>query len=176
VYGYIIWSDKRFEEAMVRQRNVALLAGSLGFVVVGIWYLAGDLGEVVANPQYTAKFVLMQILFSLNTWSWLVFILGSGIKYLNVRHKTLDYAGEAVLPFYILHQTVILLIGFYIVQWNTGMLAKYFVISTTSFVVIMVIYDVCVRRTNPPRFLFGMRLRKKRGLTSGNATKISEAG
>jgi len=173
--GYIIWSDKRFENAIKKHGTAALLAGIPSFVILLIWYLAANLESVIDNPQYSAAYISLQLLISINTWSWLVFILSVGIRFLNFSNRGLNYANEAVLPFYILHQTVILLIGFYVVQWNAGMLVKYFFISTTSFIATMVLYDLCARRTTVTRFLFGMRLRKKGDLTPGTATPISEA-
>jgi len=41
-----------------------------------------------------------------------------------------------------------------------GIAPKYFIIATSSFIVIMAIYELLVRRINILRFLFGMRLRK----------------
>jgi glucan biosynthesis protein C len=70
------------------------------------------------------------------------------------------YCNEAVLPFYILHQTLILFIGSYIVKWNIGIAPKYLIISVTSFVLIMAIYELLIRRFNWVRFLFGMKTRK----------------
>ena len=88
-------------------------------------------------------------------------ILGLGSRFLNRNNRFLSYANEAVLPFYILHQTIIITIGFYVVQWNVGIGLKYLTISTTSFVAIMLIYELLVRQINVLRFLFGMRLKRK---------------
>ncbi len=69
----------------------------------------------------------------------------------------LKYAGEAVMGFYILHQTVLLIIGYFVVRWNIADLAKWMVIFASSFVVIMVLYEFIVRRVNVLRFLCGMK-------------------
>ena len=63
------------------------------------------------------------------------------------------------MPFYILHQTVILIIGFYVVQWDLPMIAKFGVIAVTSFIAIMALYEP-IKRFPPTRFLFGMRSRR----------------
>ena len=73
----------------------------------------------------------------------------------------LKYTNEAVLPFYILHQTVIVTIGFYIAYWDASVAVKYLIISTSSFAVIVFLYDLVSRRVNWLRFLFGMRLTKR---------------
>jgi hypothetical protein len=67
------------------------------------------------------------------------------------------YMAEAVLPFYVLHQTVIVLLGFYVVEWPISATLKYLIICLTSLVAILAIYDVAVRRARPTRFLFGMK-------------------
>jgi hypothetical protein len=67
------------------------------------------------------------------------------------------YAGEAQLPFYVLHMTPIVIIGFYVVQWDVNALVKYLVVVLATLVVALVLYDIGVRRTRLTRFLFGMK-------------------
>lgn len=76
-----------------------------------------------------------------------------------LRKDFLTYANEAVLPFYILHQTVIVIIGFFIAGWDIGLMTKYVVLPTASFVAIVLLYDRVVKRVFILRFLFGMKLR-----------------
>jgi glucan biosynthesis protein C len=67
------------------------------------------------------------------------------------------YVKEAVLPFYVLHQTPIVVIGFYAVQWRVGVLPKYLTISLAALALTLVTYDLCVRRAGITRVLFGLR-------------------
>jgi hypothetical protein len=83
-----------------------------------------------------------------------------GFKHFNKNSKALAYGSQAVLPFYILHQTIILFVGWYIIPLDMFFLLKYLIISTASFILIMLIYEVCIKRINMIRFLFGMRLIK----------------
>ncbi len=161
ISGYVVFSDKRFERAIEKHGTVALLIGSVCFSIMAVWYFAGDLKSVMDNPSYSAPFIALQLLASLDTWCWIVFILSLCMKFLDFRNRGLEYANEAVLPFYILHQTVILLIGFYVVQWNMGVLAKFLLISTASFVATLALYDFVVKRFSATRFLFGMRPKKR---------------
>jgi glucan biosynthesis protein C len=94
---------------------------------------------------------------------WIVAIIGFGEKYLNFNHRFLGYAGEAVLPFYILHQFVLLLIGYWVVQWQVDALIKYIVIASLSFITIMGFYDIFIKRFQVTRFLFGMKLIRTTG-------------
>jgi peptidoglycan/LPS O-acetylase OafA/YrhL len=133
---------------MERQRIAALTVG-IAVTLIG-FYLVGS--------GYTIADWLAAILRGLNAWAWLIAILGFGSRYLNFSNRFLKYANEAVLPFYILHQAVILAIGYYIVRLHLPIAAKFFIIVTVSLLTILGLYDVLVKRINMLRFLFGMRL------------------
>ncbi len=80
---------------------------------------------------------------------------------MNRQGRGLAYGNEAVLPFYIFHQTVILCVGWFVIRWNIGIGPKYLIIALVSFALIMALYDLLVRRFNVMRFFFGMRPKKK---------------
>jgi len=155
-YGYLFASDARFGRAIQKHWKAALVlalccTGAMAFVLIRY------------DPQrgYTPTFALTTTLGVFTSWFWLVTILGLGQRFLNFSNRGLQYANEAVLPFYVLHQTAIVAIGFYVVQRQIGVAPKYLIVSTTSFVVIMVAYELLVRRINALRFLFGMRLKMR---------------
>jgi hypothetical protein len=56
----------------------------------------------------------------------------------------------------ILHQTVIVAIGYYVVQWEMSIAAKFSLICVASFIWTLVGYEV-IKRFNPTRWLFGMK-------------------
>jgi hypothetical protein len=75
----------------------------------------------------------------------------------SVRSRVAAYANEAVLPFYVLHETVLVAIAFFVVRWTVGALPKYLAIVTASFLLTLALYEIGVRRTRATRFLFGMK-------------------
>uniref|UniRef100_UPI002729B53A hypothetical protein n=1 Tax=Sulfitobacter sp. TaxID=1903071 RepID=UPI002729B53A len=98
-----------------------------------------------------------------------------GKQFLNFSNRFLRYSGEASYPVYILHQTVIVAIGFYVVQLSTNILVKYLAILFSAILITFVLYDLLVKRTNLTRSLFGMRLIKKQAevpLTSKEETAV----
>jgi peptidoglycan/LPS O-acetylase OafA/YrhL len=113
---------------------------------------------VFGEPSFgTLLYTLFFTVWGLWSWCWVLAILGFGTKNLNFNKHVLPYANEAVLPFYILHQPVLLSIGYFIVQWAIPDLAKWAIIFFSSFIVIMAVYEFVVRRINVMRFLFGMK-------------------
>jgi glucan biosynthesis protein C len=154
--GFLIVSHEGLQARVRRQRWLSLGAGVVMFV--GLLVVALTQGDpVFGTPVYTVFFAL----FSLFSWCFMLAILGFGMQYLTANTPFLRYANEAVLPFYILHQTVIISVGFYVVRWPIPDLAKFVIIATSSFAIIMLLYEFLIRRLNILRFLFGMKLRPK---------------
>jgi glucan biosynthesis protein C len=154
IYGYFMASNPQSRMILEKNRIPALVIA----VLVNTLLLAGQF--LPSNFTFLGKtpgFFIGEFLRAFVSWLWIVAILGFGSKYLNFNNKILKYANEAVMPFYILHQTVILTIGFYVTNRSMGILTKYFVICISSFITIMAIYELIIRRARPLRFLFGMK-------------------
>jgi len=152
IYGFILMADDRFAGVINRHGPVALAAGVVLMTIhLVVRFTIGDGGW-----EAPERWVIMAIVRSINTWMWLVAILWLGNRFLNRTGPVLKYSNEAALPVYILHQTVIIVIGFYVVQLAWGIGLKFAVIMTASFVATMLFYELLVRRWNPVRVLFGM--------------------
>jgi len=146
--GYLIASNLQFRVSIERHRKIALLLGVL--MTVSGFFLP---------EEYSYNF--FESLRAFNSWFWLVAILGFGSKYLNFNNGLLKYSNEAVLPFYILHQTIIVILGFYIASWDVGVIMKYLILSTVSFALIIALYDLLIKRVQILRFLFGMKTKPR---------------
>jgi glucan biosynthesis protein C len=156
LFGYIIPANTQFTESIKKYGWVCLIFGLAGFWGQGIFVL-GLRYKYPGGEQFSLPFVLFEIVMSIGRWSWVVFVLSAGARYLNFNTKLLSHANEAVLPFYIFHQTIILCVGWFIIPLNMGILPKFLIISVISFASIMVLYELLVRRFNMVRFCFGMR-------------------
>jgi glucan biosynthesis protein C len=154
VTGFLLAFDLKYREAMERLRFISLALGLLTTSLM--FFFPIDLSPV----GDFAKYSLTVFCRSFNSWFWLATLLGFGSRFLNFNHGILKYTREAVLPFYILHQTVIVIIGFFIANWETSVKVKYLTLSTLSFAVILAVYDLLVKRVIVLRFLFGMKVRQ----------------
>ncbi len=164
IYGYVLMADVRFEEAIDRSKGTALILGLVAFVLFILWRDLG-LGSRFNIPEWFWGITYRRCIVS---WFLIIALLGYGKHYLNSPPKRrsslvfLGYFGEGSYPFYILHQTVIVGIAFFVVQWAVGVTSKYLIIAAVAYLGTIILYDLLVRRTNVTRFLFGMRpLRRK---------------
>lgn len=156
IYGYVLVADARFGETLERYRVLALILGLSTLATLIVLMESG-----IPIPEWLGV-VLDLFYVSFMAWFFLIAILGFGQRYLNFTNWALKYASEAAYPFYILHQTVIVIIGFYAVQWNVGVLTKFLIIVIAAMVTTTLVYDLLVKRTNVTRFLFGMKPRAKK--------------
>ena len=90
-------------------------------------------------------------------WFFLVAILGYGGRFLNFSNRVLTYAAQASYPVYILHQTIILAIGFHVIRLDAPLWLEYLIIVLSSFAITIALYELLIRRINPLRFLFGLK-------------------
>jgi peptidoglycan/LPS O-acetylase OafA/YrhL len=99
------------------------------------------------------------------------------MRFLDSRNKWLEYSQEAVLPFFLLHQPVIVAIAFYVIQWQAGIPVKLLTVVLGSFVATLAIYELVIRRLGPLRTLFGMKAQARTpGMQSQEATQASDGG
>jgi glucan biosynthesis protein C len=157
IYGYLLMGNVRYRDVIDRHKGVSLILGVAAMMItITLWALP------VQFRDNSPKDILFYSLRTFNTWFWLIAILGYGQRYLNFNNRVLQYANEAAYPFYILHQTVIIVIGYFVVRLDVNLWVKYCVIALVSFAITLLLYDVCVKRTSVTRFLFGMKLQERR--------------
>jgi hypothetical protein len=149
----VIVSHERLQASIRRLRWISL---GLGLPLLAV-HLLFEFQEIRLGFGELRP-LLLSAVEALASWSIILAILGFARQHLTNRTPFLSYSNEAVLPFYILHQTVLLSVGYFVVQWQIPDLLKWLVIVPVSFAVIMGIYEYLVRRNNALRFLFGMKL------------------
>jgi hypothetical protein len=160
VLGMICYSNPLLWESIGKNRRSLLVSTiaslipfySLFFHFRGLIVLPWSNGTVETAFDVIAIFV---------SWFTVITVIAYGQHYLNRPHPWLNKINEGLYPFYILHQTAIIFIGYYICQlpWSIG--AKFWVVSLLTLVGCVVFYLMFIRPFNPMRILFGMKPFKK---------------
>ena len=86
------------------------------------------------EPEFESAPLLWGPIAGLVTWLWLLALLGLGRKHLNFKNRFLEYANEGSYPFYILHQTVIVLLALGIVELAVPWPVKFLLLVAAAFV------------------------------------------
>jgi len=157
VLGFVLYTREEFQQA-IRRDWLILLTTSI-VTTIAFAFLALSIDFDPFHPTGTIPEIVLWIVISINGWCWSTFMLYIGMRYLNFSNRWLEYGTEAVLPFFVLHQPVIMAVAFFVVQWNAGIPVKLVAVVAGSFVVTMTIYELAIRRIGPLRRLFGMKAR-----------------
>lgn len=153
ILGYVIASNKEM------QKNIEKLKfRSLIFLVfyIPVWLV------VMTNNSNADGWSLIAIglafMKNLAVWLTLIVILGYGRKYLNKESRILSYMNRAAFPVYVLHQTVLVVVSFYIVRLNTAIYFKFIFIVISTLIISVLLYEV-LKRMAVTRWLLGMKLK-----------------
>ena len=110
---------------------------------------------VTADPQLFNAFLLLRVFYA---WSVIVTLLGLARRFANGPSRALTYLTAAIFPYYILHQTITLLVSY----WFTANEAPVAVEATTILLVTVlgcVLGYEIIRRVAVLRPLFGLSTR-----------------
>lgn len=158
LFGYLITHQNRIWQQLRKLRQVSLALAMLSYCFLVYRYqnfhLIDDV-EVSSN---------LKLLFSLtaaaNQWLWLAAIFGYGLTYLNRENRWITYLTPAVYPFYIFHQTIIIGIGYPLIQMKLWAPLEAGIILILTFVISWVGYQmVCKVKLLKP--FFGLTLSSK---------------
>jgi glucans biosynthesis protein C len=150
IYGFLLVSDSRIIKSVQQAMIPALIAAIL--FGLGIYIIDNN---IVATSDRLKDMTLL-VFYGLDCWLWLMVVLGAGSVWLNFNNKLLKYCSDAVLPVYILHQTLIVVIGYYVIAWDTAVAVKYFFVVFCTLGGSLAIFEL-IKRFNITRFLFGMK-------------------
>jgi glucans biosynthesis protein C len=104
--------------------------------------------------------ILLASVKAINCWGWLLVIFALSDKKLSYSNKWLKYGNQASMPFYILHQPVIVMLGFMIADIDWSIPVKLVFLLIIAFVIIMAIYHFMISRISFIIILFGMKSKR----------------
>jgi hypothetical protein len=141
--GFIIISaGDAFWPAVMRIRWPAL---GIAFLL----YLVRLRGFALQGPGW---------LVALESWCWMLGVLGLAAGNLNRRSDLLRYLSTAVYPVYIVHLPVQFALATYLIPLPLPALTKYALLLGGTFGISFLIYEFVLRRIRWLRPLFGLRL------------------
>jgi peptidoglycan/LPS O-acetylase OafA/YrhL len=161
LYGFVLATDERFGAALRRHAKVAAVLAVAAFGASAPGFLSADT-DVFTGMSPLAVFC--RAMFSVAGWCCLVALLGLLDRQRPAtaappgrRPAYYAYLAAAALPFYVLHQPIVVAVAYLVVPWRAPIVAGYAVIVVISMALTFAAYDILVRRTRATRFLFGMR-------------------
>ena len=168
-YGYLLGGSARFWESCSAFRFYfsGIAIACMIVLFYRYWW------QMSLPKEKNSALYLFGILNAVHIWSVILAVLGFAKKHFNFSNRFLQYANQAVYPFYILHQTIIVVAGYYVVQWSLPVFIKMIVLVIICFSTLALLYHFLIKRFVLTRILYGLKPRDKKICA---APASSEAG
>jgi len=119
---------------------------------------------VIALLLYLVRFMVFQLapdlkwLTALESWSWMLALMGFGSYYLNRPSVSLKYLSTAVYPVYIIHMPIQFVIAYFLLSLELPAIWKLIIMLIGTFAICLLLYEYFLKRIKWIRPLFGMKL------------------
>ena len=128
--------------------------------LVLVCYAALESG-VVSENEGPGQLVLRVL-----AWFAILALSGFALVHLNRDSATKRYLNAAIYPLYVLHQTIIVLVAYWLLEtgWSVG--AKFTVVAIATLLGCVLLYEGVIKRLGRGGVLFGLKHQPKSGLDS----------
>lgn len=154
LYGWWLGLDARLWQTLLHSRQRALVL-ALGLFVLYVSLLVWAQGTVAGAPM-AARLVA-----DLTLWAAVLALLGYAYRYLNAPWPWLAWARETVYPWYVLHQTLLIVALSYVAPLRLGAGLEPLVVLSFTVLGCWALSDGLIRRWRWLRPLFGLAARPR---------------
>jgi glucan biosynthesis protein C len=161
--GFLVVSNGRLYESIRKTRSISLGAGLAATALIGAAYFR--IGEPVFGTAYYAALISAC---GLCSWLWVLTFLGFAAGRLRSPSRFLIYSNEAALPFYILHQPVLLAFATVVIPSSIPDVMKWALLAAGALAASVGAYEWLIRRKGAVRFLFGLPAAPSRAASSSS--------
>jgi hypothetical protein len=156
IYGFLFIKDAKFIEVL-KERKWLFFNIGLVLSAISVYIFVTGAGEPASESSpYGLQQLLISLVTALIEFSWVMFFTALAATRLNIGHKYLQLANQAVLPVYILHQTIIVIFGYFVINISTNVWMKFFVLATLAIPFSLLLF-LLIRKSTVLRFVFGMK-------------------
>lgn len=141
---YVLSNDKVQEKLQKNRLLLAVLFGCLMAVRVLLWN-RGVINGLFADIQYR-----------IYLWIGILFFIGFAKTYWNKTNKVLIYFSNASFSLFFFHQSILIVIGYYVIKALHTTWLQFLIIMTGTFILSLGCYEVC-RRFRILSYLFGIK-------------------
>lgn len=135
----------------------AAMVGGLALVLTIAWIN----WETVAQNELALAF--FRALRPLYAWAMIAALMGAAQHYLNRPSARLSYLSTAIFPYYILHQSLIVVVGVWASSLGLSVWPEFLIVLLGTVLGCLGLYELVIRRVPVLRPLFGVPMKAKAG-------------
>lgn len=156
IIGYFFASRVDIWSSVIQHRRVFVVLGSLCYLFIAIDRNGGFpfMADAFKNNLWV-QFCYGAVVLC-DVWCWILACIGYAGRYLNQNSKWLKYANQAVLPWYILHQSLTILFAANLTQFSLPAGLESIILIALTVLSCYLMFEL-IRRSSVLRFLFGLK-------------------
>ena len=131
------------------------ILGVLSFLLLFLHYYFKI--EYNYNLNLYENIIIRFFLKAMMGWFWIAFFIGLFMKFFNYSNDTLKELSIAVYPIYLIHQTIIVVIGYYIINIDINIFLQYIIICLVTIVLSLLFYFLILKKISFLRIFFGIK-------------------
>lgn len=146
--GFFILSSDVVQERL--SKNVCLLGGLFVLLlIIRLWmWFNGYQSGLVFDIQYR-----------MYLWTAILFFLAIGQRWLNASNKVSTYLSKASFPLYYFHQSILVMLGYWVLKNVENRGIQFILIMFGSFIFSLLCYEI-IRRNRVTSYMFGVKQKK----------------
>lgn len=150
LYGYLLGTDTGLwsELARLRRASLPFALACFGVYLAGITLLPDAAPALLWEAVHAARYAYL--------WAAIVAVLGWGHAWLNRPFRWLPYAREAVYPWYVLHQSLLLFAAWQLMPLGLGPVLEPLSVLLATILGCALLHHVVIRPSRWLRPLFGL--------------------
>ena len=168
LFGFVSGRSEVLKAGYERLRRPALVLALLAWAGWAAYAWAYRADDAVPPEALRAG---MRLVYALDQWAFIVAILGYGARYMNRSGPVLRYLTVGVFPFYIVHQTIIVVAGHNLAAWNLPQPLEAGLVIAATFAGCFAAYELA-RRAGWLGLLLGVKPTPRR---SAEKRRLEEA-
>ncbi|MFE8702275.1 acyltransferase family protein [Cytobacillus sp. FJAT-54145] len=149
--GFILIPNPSFKKVVYKYGKI-YLGIAIGTSLLSILHIYMKGFPIFGQLDY----LLFGTVRTTNCWFWILSLFYIG-KFINFNNSLLKYSSGALMPFYILHQPIIVITVFLTRELTIAPFAKFLMVGLVSFVLTIGLYHLIVRKVGVIQFLFGVK-------------------
>ncbi len=149
--GFLLAKDQNIWRTIERARKLLICS----VVILGlIMTLTWNNWDAVAETPYLWPARFGRVLYA---WLVIAMLLSLAQRYLNKPSQILTYMTEAIFPWYILHQTLTIMAGYWLTRQGLSVGLEFIFVTLATFGGCLLIHELLIRRWKIVRSLFGLK-------------------
>lgn len=158
VYGLVLLQDRRFLDVIRRDWWAGLGLALVGVMAIGGGTGAGLIDDAAWEPitGATTGSVVLNLAMPMAAFGAGMVVVAVAISRLTMTNALLRYGRDALVPFYVIHQPVVIAVAVVVVSWDAGLWVKVAATLVGSLALTLLLVEV-VRRVPGLGRLFGVK-------------------